>query len=151
MVSVLVNENKYTADFIRLNEAWITHFFKIEKADRELARNPTKIIADGGYIFTLLEDGRVAGVCALFKEADGVFQLARMAVSPVFQGKGYGNALMDSAFAKLRDIGASRVYLLSNTILVPAIALYRKYGFTVLHEGQHPVYARCNIVMEKKL
>ena len=151
MVSIHVNAPQYMPDFIRLNEAWIAHYFKIEEADRALARNPTKIIDDGGYIFTLLEDSRVAGVCALFKEADGAYQLARMAVSREFQGEGYGNLLMDTAFAKLQDIGASRVYLLSNTILAPAIALYRKYGFTVLREGQHPVYARCNIVLEKKL
>ena len=151
MDSIYVNADQYLPDFIRLNEAWIAHYFKIEEADRELARNPTKIIDDGGYIFTLLENSRVVGVCALFKEANGVYQLARMAVSPEFQGKGYGNLLMDAAFAKLEDIGASRVYLLSNTILAPAIALYRKYGFTVQQEGQHPVYARCNIVLEKKL
>lgn len=147
----LINQQKYLPDFIRLNEDWITHYFGIEEVDRELARNPARIIADGGYIFTLLEDNQVIGVCALFKENDDVFQLARMAVNPEFQGKGYGNTLMDAAFKHLYKIGASRVYLLSNTILTPAIALYRKHGFTVLREGQHPVYARCNIEMERML
>ncbi|MBI3432077.1 MAG: GNAT family N-acetyltransferase [Hydrogenophilales bacterium] len=148
---VLINNKQYLPDFIRLNEAWIAHYFRIEEADRELARSPAKIIAGGGYIFTLLEEDQVAGVCALFKEDDDVFQLARMAVSPEHQGKGYGDALIDSTFAKLREIKASRVYLLSNTILAPAITLYKKRGFSVLSEGVHPVYARCNIVMEKIL
>ncbi|HUW28752.1 MAG TPA: GNAT family N-acetyltransferase [Sulfuriferula sp.] len=148
---VLINQKQYLPDFICLNEDWITHYFRIEAADRELARNPARIILDGGYIFTLLEQEQVVGVCALFKEDDNVFQLARMAVSPKSQGKGYGDALINAAFAKLRELKASRVYLLSNTILAPAIALYRKHGFTVLCEGQHPVYSRCNIVMEKML
>lgn len=148
---ILINQKQYLPDFIRLNEDWISHYFRIEEADRELARNPAGIIDDGGYIFSLLEKEQVVGVCALFKEEDDVFQLARMAVSPETQRKGYGDALMNAAFEHLHKIGASRVYLLSNTILAPAIALYRKHGFTVLGEGQHPVYARFNIVMEKLL
>lgn len=148
---VLINQKQYLPDFIRLNEDWIAHYFRIEEADRELARNPARIIADGGYIFTLLKEEQVVGVCALFKEEDDVFQLARMAVSPEFQGKGYGDALVEAAFAKLREIKAKRVYLLSNTILAPAIALYKKHGFSVFSEGAHPAYSRCNIVMKKNL
>lgn len=148
---VLINRKQYLADFIRLNENWIAHYFRIEEADRELARDPARIIVDGGYVFTLLEQEQVVGVCALFKEDDEVFQLARMAVSSESRGKGYGDTLMNAALKHLHKIGASRAYLLSNTILAPAIALYRKHGFTVLSEGQHPVYARCNIVMEKML
>lgn len=149
--AILVNRKEYLGDFIRLNEAWITRYFKIEDADRALAGNPEKIIESGGYVFTLLVDGAVSGVCALFKENDQCFQLARMAVTPNHQGKGYGNQLMLAAIDKLREVGAKRVYLLSNTTLTSAIALYKKHGFTVLREGQHPIYARCDIVMEKML
>lgn len=150
-MTVLINRTEYLNDFIRLNEAWITHYFKIEKADRVLASNPAKIIEGGGYVFTLLMNNEIVGVCALFKEDDRAFQLARMAVAPEHQGKGYGDVLMDAAIDKLREIKASRVYLLSNTRLAPAISLYTKYGFTTVSEGQHPDYARCNIVMEKRL
>lgn len=148
---VLINPKECLEDFIRLNEAWITHYFRIEEADRALALNPFKIVDDGGYIFCLVAENHVIGACALFKEDGNSFQLARMAVSPKHQGKGYGDVLLNAAIDKLREIGASRVYLLSNTILAPAISLYKKHGFTVLSEGQHPVYARCNIVMEKRL
>lgn len=148
---VLVNEKQYLSEFIQLNEAWITHYFKLEDADIALANNPARIIEDGGYIFSLVENGHVVGVCALFKDDDAVFQLARMAVKKEYQGKGYGEALLSAAIAKLREIKASRVYLLSNTLLIPAINLYKKYGFTVFSMGQHPVYARCDIVMEKLL
>lgn len=150
-MTVLINKAEFLDDFIRMNEAWITRHFRIEEADRLLAGNPAKLIEDGGFIFTLLAGSEVVGVCALFKDDDHTFQLARMAVAPEHQGKGYGDALMSAAIDKLREIKARRVYLLSNTILVPAISLYQKHGFTTISEGQHPVYARCNIVMEKKL
>lgn len=150
-MAVLINQTEYLNDFIRLNEAWIARYFRIEEADRSLAGNPSKIIEDGGFIFTLLVGNEIVGVCALFKDDGHTFQLARMAVAPEHQGKGYGDVLMSAAIDKLREIKASRVYLLSNTILVPAISLYQKYGFTTASVGQHPIYARCNIVMEKKL
>lgn len=148
---VLINQAEFLDNFIRLNEAWITRHFKIEEADRSLAGNPAKIIEDGGFIFTLLTGSEVVGVCALFKDDDHTFQLARMAVAPEHQGKGYGDVLMNAAIGKLREVKASRVYLLSNTILAPAISLYLKHGFTTASVGQHPIYARCDIVMEKKL
>jgi ribosomal protein S18 acetylase RimI-like enzyme len=52
-----------------------------------------------------------------------------------------------AALQNARDEGATRVSLGSNTKLAPAIALYRSLGFTVVREGAHPEYARCNIVM----
>jgi N-acetylglutamate synthase-like GNAT family acetyltransferase len=103
----------------------------------------------GGYIFSLVSEGEVLGVCALFSEGSGTYELARMAVKPQHQGKGFGNALISACLAKLSEIGASKVYLVSNTKLESAIALYKKYGFKTVHEGQHPVYSRANIVMER--
>jgi len=46
---------------------------------------------------------------------------------------------------------ARRSYLLSNTVFGAPISLYRKHGFQTVTDGAHPVYARCNIVMELQL
>lgn len=138
-------------DFIRLNELWISEHFRLEESDRKLAEDPYKIVRDGGHILSLVENGKVVGVCALFKESPTRFQLARMAVDPNERGKGYGEALIQAAIAKARESGAKTVYLLSNTVLAPAVTLYRKHGFQTVNEGAHPVYARCNIVMELQL
>lgn len=150
-VTILTNAKEYLADFIRLNEAWIKEYFQLEDADRQLAARPDKIIEDGGYVFTLLENREVVGVCALFKDKDNTFQLARMAVSKAYQGQGYGNALLEAALAKLMEIKAGKVYLLSNSRLASAIALYKKHGFTITHEGAFPMYARVDVVMERSL
>ncbi len=150
-MTILVNSREYLAEFIALNEAWIQRNFKLEAIDQALANNPGKIIDDGGYIFTLMEGPHVVGTCALFRDDAETYQLARMAVDPRHQGKGYGNTLITAAIDKLHGLNAKRVYLLSNTLLTPAIALYQKHGFTIQTEGQHPEYARCNIVMEKCL
>jgi ribosomal protein S18 acetylase RimI-like enzyme len=134
-------------DFIRLNEAWITEHFEIEALDRRLSEDPGKVLREGGHIFSVTIDGIVVGVAALFRDAPDQFELARMAVDPAYRGLGIGRALALAAIQKARDEGAIKVTLGSNTKLAPAIALYRSLGFTVVREGQHPEYARCNITM----
>jgi N-acetylglutamate synthase-like GNAT family acetyltransferase len=147
-MKIELNNRDHCDTFVQLNEQWISHFFKLEEADHQLAANPYKIVENGGCIFSLVDDDQVVGVCALFKDSEHRFQLARMAVDPAQRGKGYGDVLIQTAQEKAKAMGADSVYLLSNTVLAPAIALYRKHGFETLTEGPHPVYARCNIVME---
>ena len=148
-MEIIENEKKYLIDFIRLNEEWISTYFEIEDVDRKLSANPYQIIENGGYILSLVSENNVVGVCALFNEGDGIFELARMAVSPLHQGKGFGQTLILHALSKLVEIGAKKVYLVSNTKLEAAIALYKKHGFKTISMGQHLVYSRANIVMER--
>ena len=148
-MDVLENNKELLPEFIQLNEEWISNYFELENVDRALASNPFQIIENGGYIFSLVLEGKVIGVCALFNEGNGTFELARMAVSPSFQGRGYGNILIEACVSKLKIVGAQKLYLVSNTKLESAIALYKKYGFITVSEGQHPVYSRANIVMER--
>lgn len=148
-MEVLENEKSLLNDFIRLNEEWISTYFEIEDADRALAENPYRIIEAGGYIFSLVSGREVLGVCALFNDGNGTYELARMAVSPMYQRSGFGNKLISVCLDKLSAIGAHKVYLVSNTRLEAAIALYKKHGFKTVSEGRHPVYSRANIVMER--
>jgi GNAT superfamily N-acetyltransferase len=78
------------------------------------------------------------------------FELAKMAVAEHARGLGVGARLGESAIATARDAGALRLILESNTILTPAMALYRKLGFVEV-TGVHSEYARCNIHMELPL
>lgn len=150
-VKIVENDRSFLGDFVRLNEEWITHYFELEEPDLELARNPYKVIEEGGYIFSLLVDGNAVGTCALFNCGDDTYELARMAVSSKFQGKGYGKKLIEACLLKLEEIHAARVFLISNTKLEAAISLYKRYGFQVTAEGQHPEYSRGNIIMERTM
>ena len=47
--------------------------------------------------------------------------------------------------------GGGEIFLLSNTRLEPAIALYHKHGYVTTRRGPHPHYDRCNIEMTKSL
>ena len=148
---IFENNRDHLPDFIRLNEEWISTYFAIEDTDLALAANPAQVIDDGGYIFSLVVDDAVVGVCALFREKNNTFEIARMAVSPEHRGEGHGNALMQACLEKLHDLKANKAYIVSNTKLEAAISLYKKYGFETTHLGDHPVYTRANIVMEKNV
>ena len=147
---IIENDKARLQEFVNLNEEWISTYFEHEDADRALAANPYKVIEDGGYIFSLIAEGKTMGVCALFNEGNGTYELARMAVSPDAQGNGYGNKLIEACFTKLNDLNANKVYLATNTKLEAAVALYKKFGFNSVFEGVHPHYSRANLVMECK-
>jgi GNAT superfamily N-acetyltransferase len=142
---------EYLPAYVALNREWIERYFRLEPMDLAQLENPGEtILRSGGAIFFVLEDGLPVGTCAMVKHGDA-FELAKMAVAPAARGRGYGGLLLEHACAWAKEQGAARVTLLSNTVLEPAIQLYRKHGFRTVREGPHPDYERCNIEMEKSL
>ena len=149
-VQIVEYKDKYHVAFKALNEEWITTYFQLEEADRKALDNPKSYILDkGGKIFVALYNGEPVGVCALIKmnDPDYEYELAKMAVSPAVQGKSIGWLLGQAVVNAAKKLGASRLYLESNTALKPAINLYNKLGFKKVI-GRSTPYARCNIQME---
>lgn len=146
-----INNRSHLTEFIRLNELWINHYFTLEQTDKALAKNPERIINEGGCVISLTKSGKVVGVCALFNKGSEVYELARMTVHPDSRGRGLAHQLIDACFNQLEKINARKVYLISNTKLKAAIKLYQQHGFITTHQGPHPDYQRADIVMEKNL
>jgi N-acetylglutamate synthase-like GNAT family acetyltransferase len=142
---------EYTAEhqkwFEKLNREWIEKYFWMEPVDFDVLQSPEiHIINHGGAILMAAHNGEIAGTVALKRIDDKVFEFTKMAVDEKFRGKKIGQALADSAIEKARQKGADKIILYSNTVLAPAIALYRKIGFREI-----PVdgpYKRSNIKME---
>lgn len=148
-VTIVDYEPKYRKAFKELNEEWIKANFKMEETDHKSLDNPKKSILDkGGYIFVALYNNEPVGVCAMIKMNDPEydFELAKMAVSPKAQGKGVGWMLGQAVINKAKSLGASCIYLESNTVLKPAINLYQKLGFQKV-TGHISPYERSNIQM----
>ena len=138
----------YQEAFRRLNEEWITKYFRMEESDYKALDHPQEYIIDkGGYIFMALYKDEPVGACSLIPMPDGGFELAKMAVSPKAQGLGIGFLIGRHCIEKARALGAPRVYLESNTTLKPAITLYYKLGFRKAAGPPSP-YERANIQME---
>lgn len=137
----------HRAAFRDLNLAWIERHFAVEARDRHELDDPEgHILAAGGRIFVAESGGHVLGVCALLRLGDDAWELAKMAVRDDARGRGVGRALGEAAVAAARETGASRVELLSNTRLAPAIGLYRALGFVEAPMAPSE-YARANIHM----
>lgn len=149
-VQIVPYTPQYKDAFKALNEEWISTYFTLEEADKKALDHPQEnIIEKGGHIFVALWNAAPVGVCALLKSKNASYdyELAKMAVSPRAQGRRIGWLLGTAAIQAAKDLGATRIYLESNTILTPAINLYRKLGFRELPCRPTP-YQRCNIQME---
>ena len=129
-VAIIDFEPAHHAAFRALNHEWITRYFALEAPDHLVLDNPQAHILDhGGHILMARYAQMLVGTCSLIKEADGVYELAKMAVSPRLQGLGIGWALGQAVVAKARQLGARRIELVSNSQLIPALHLYKKLGF----------------------
>ncbi len=152
-VKIIPYSSKHQMQFKKLNKEWITKYFKLEEADVIALDNPKEYILDkGGHILVATYKNEPVGVCALLKtnNEDCDFELAKMAVSSKAQDIGIGWLLGNAIINKAKSLKAKKIYLESNTILMPAIKLYQKLGFEKV-SGYPTPYERCNIQMILKL
>lgn len=149
-IKIVPYEPCYQSAFKTLTEEWINAHWQMEEADKKAVEHPQEYIIDrGGAIFVALYKEQPVGVCALYKLNGSTYdyELAKLAVSPEVHGKGLGEQLCETVINKAIEQGGKKIFLESNTLLKPAIHLYRKLGFKELAE-YHPAYARGNIQME---
>lgn len=73
-----------------------------------------------------------------------------MAVAPSVMGNNTGSLLGAAVIEGAKSMGAEKIFLESNSILKPAINLYKKLGFKKV-SGMPSPYKRCNIHMKLKL
>jgi putative acetyltransferase len=140
------------AAFRDINLEWITRYFVVEAKDRAVLDNPRKYILDrGGKILLAVDGGDTIGVVALVVLGDGSVELAKMGVRPAAQGKGVGRALVAAAIDAARQMGMRRIYIETNSVLGPALKLYRDAGFAPLAERQPSPYARADVQLELML
>lgn len=152
MAEIVTYRDELRPEFERLNREWIERHFGLEAPDLEVFEDPAAhIVEPGGQILFLLQDGRVVGTCALVPHGPGVFELAKMAVDPTARGRGYGDLLLEAAVQYARAAGVGRLTLVSNTLLEPAIRLYRKHGFVEVPLAEGHGYRRANIRMDLML
>jgi putative acetyltransferase len=140
--------------FRELNEAWISRYFVVEEAERDILNDPVgNILAIGGHIFLATSEESPVGCCALIPMQPDGFELAKMAVAENLRGKGIGRKLLEYAIVQARRFGASRLYLETNRRLANAIHLYESIGFEHVSPDQviPSPYARANVFMEMKI
>lgn len=147
------DDARHHEGFKAINRQWISTLFVIEPLDEyELDHPVENVINKGGHIFVAELDGQVVGSLGLMRSRNPQydFEVVKFAVSPVVQGRGIGNRLMEQCLQRAREVGAHRLFLEGNTRCVSANHLYKKYGF---HEVPitHAEFARCDVQMVLEL
>ena len=142
------------AAFRRLNEEWITRYFRVEGKDEQTLADPeSNILASGGRIFLANIEDHCVGCCCLLRSGANEFEVAKMAVTSSCQGSGIGRKLLHAAIEAARAAGARRLYLETNHILTPAIRLYESVGFKPVPPDRivPSPYVRADVYMEMAL
>ena len=78
-------------------------------------------------------DGDAVGTVTAFPE-DGRIYIRSMAVTPNAQGRGVGQALLETLESDARERGFEKLYLYTTFVLPGAQPLYEKNGFVVTRE-----------------
>jgi len=116
--------------FRQLNLEWLEYYNVLEEADTKVLDDPKGTILDrGGVIYLAEVDGKIVGSAALMKEDNAHYELAKMAVTSEYRGRGISKLLIEKCLAAARKMNAKHLCLFSNHQLQTAIALYEKYGF----------------------
>ncbi|WP_423147861.1 GNAT family N-acetyltransferase [Rubrolithibacter danxiaensis] len=151
-MNIIQYKPEYQPHFERLNKAWLNKYFQVEPIDEWVLANPDEaILKEGGIILFAEYNKQIIGTAALKFVQPGTYELTKMAVNEAFQGLGAGKLLCSAAVNEAKTtLKAERVILYSQTVLKPAIGIYRKLGFTEipLEKG---VYKRADIKMELQL
>lgn len=150
-IRIVPYETRFRDAFRELNEEWLNFYMEVEPEDERVLSDPEgTILAQGGVIILALADGRAVGSGALINEGNGKFELAKMAVTADYRGRGIGRQIAERLITVAKATGAREVELVSARLLPAATPLYRKLGFREIPLGDVP-YARADIRMTMEL
>jgi N-acetylglutamate synthase-like GNAT family acetyltransferase len=102
-----------------------------------------------GAFFLLLRGEEVIGTTALHYETDTVCEICRMYLAPKYRGQGLGRRLLEHCVREARERGFEEMCLKTASVLVEAISLYKRAGFTVVEGAE--VSGNCDLVMRRSL
>lgn len=129
-ITIVEYEDQYHMAFRSLNLAWLEQYHLTEPPDLEVLDDPRgTILNHGGFIWLACVGEELVGSAALINEENGVYELAKMAVAPQWQGKGISKSLIEACLLKVREMKGRKIVLFSNHQLVAALRLYERYGF----------------------
>jgi len=116
-----------------------------EGIDLDLRDVNAAYISSGGAFRVLLDDERVIGMYGLHREGPDVVELRKMYLAPSYKGRGLGKDLLKDAIDQARALGFTTMVLETNTCLVEAVGLYRRFGFVDMQRDH--LAPRCDLAM----
>jgi DNA-binding MarR family transcriptional regulator/GNAT superfamily N-acetyltransferase len=120
----------YKKYFNLLNLEWLKKYYTIEDKDKKILDDPNrKIIKKGGTIYFANLDNYIVGTVALIKHKNGIFELAKLAVTKDAQGFGIGKMLVKEIINHANNLEIKDLYLRTGPQLKAANHIYTDLGF----------------------
>ncbi len=150
-IKIIEYRKEFHEDFKKLNLEWLDQYHLTESHDLLILDDPQATILDsGGFIWLATFENSIIGTAALIKEKEEKFELAKMAVTAKYRGRGISKLLLEACLTKAREMGAKTLTLVSNHQLNSALKLYEKYGFYYIDIGDSP-FKTADIKMQLRL
>lgn len=121
------------------DDAWLAAYrsmVPIAEAEMPALRSILSGIAVSARYLTLWNDGRPVAACLGVIDR-GWVGLYKVATHPQARGQGFAGRLIRALYAEAAGQGASRSYLQVGVENQPALALYRRLGFTPLYNYRY--------------
>lgn len=147
------------AAFERLNRAWIEEYFCIEKEDLEVFENLDTYVKNGAGVFFAKDGETYLAACMALPVSIGSngavsgeneWEIGKLAAAANQKCRGAGSAVFAACKEYALSKGATRIILLTNTKLKPALHIYEKYGFKVVPLESWNNFSRADIEYEFK-
>ena len=109
---------------------WLGLNLCFQNFEQELASLPGDYLPPDGRLILATENDKVAGCVALRKLDDGICEMKRLYVRPIFRGTGLGRLLATSLIETAKEVGYQKMRL--DTLpgkMDRAIAMYQRLGF----------------------
>ena len=87
------------------------------------------------YLLVAIKEGSIVGYClyqVVFEQAE----ILRIATHPDYQRQGIAAAMLDDLWQRLKVQLVTSILLEVRADNIPAIGLYQRYGFDVIHQRQ---------------
>jgi diamine N-acetyltransferase len=111
-----------------------------------------KSVKNGVKYIGIFSEKELLGCIAIEKsDTPGTFYIERFSVLPVYRKKGFGKALLDNAFLRIKELGGEKVSIAVINEHFYIKNYYLKYGFkeTGIKTFRHLPFTVC--FMEKKI
>ncbi len=137
MTSRLVHVSWSHPDAVALRDAMTSEVSAKYAEDRAAAnRDGSMVIDPDSIVMTgLLYEGEKPIAHVALRRLGEDYEIKRMYIPPSHRGRGLAGFLLHEAEEAAREDGAHRVILHTGTRQEPAIALYRRHGYTEI-----PIY-----------
>ena len=150
-IEIIDYDEKYHADFKRMNLEYLDKYNLTETHDILVLDNPGEIILEkGGFIWLAKAGEEIVGTVGIMPEGHGIFELIKMCVAESWRGRGISKLLMDTCLQKVKELGGEKLILFSNHQLQTALKLYTKYGFKNVEVTDSP-FETADVKMELEL